>query len=114
MIEKYESEQGGIWEQLSLPGTPFFASLKSIREVRDAIFASSCKTPTNPYPTTVYGYFTIEEKRRKREQHQPEIMAAFDFQIRVVRGASGHFRGRGRKSQEEDEKTREGMGRIPL
>ena len=44
----------------------FLASLKSIREVRDAIFASSCKTLTNPYSTTVFGIKHRKKERRKR------------------------------------------------
>ena len=79
----------------------FLASLKSIREARDSILASSCKTPTNPYPTTVYGEITIEEKRRKRDLLQPDLDAKNEKKIRVVRGASCLLRGRGRKSQEE-------------
>ena len=39
---------------------------KAICCVPVSFIASSCKTPTTPYSTTVYGKITIEEKRRKR------------------------------------------------
>ena len=49
----------------------FLVSLKAICCAPVSFIASSCKTPTNPYLTTVRWHFKQEKEGRKREQHQP-------------------------------------------
>ena len=112
MIEKYETKQGEIWELMTLSelllGVPKIDSWGKRHHL-----ASSCLIPLTPYPTTVCRYFKEEEKRRKSEQHQPELKADIDFLTRAARGASGLLRGRGWKGQEEMRKGGKGWEESP-